>query len=295
MCQRLITKWFMRTKQYLAIIVLVIFLVAFVLIGHSYLFLGEDWKKTLGILDFLHPYAQNKTLGIHHAFFGVPWTLFFIPHMFLPMSYSNAINMLLNIIVPMLVIAKYKGNYKTIAMVFLSPLFWLTLAVNNIDWIPLLAFLLPPHLMAIPLSVKPQSLGAMYLIILKREYEKNKLKGIGLLLIPLIVVVIISTVIWPTWFIDIQQKLPINVDINISPFPVLVPVGLWLLHRAYKNDDLILAACATPFLVPFIGVYSISSTATVLCCKSRRMGFVVFVAQWVIYGVEIRRLLFGGY
>jgi hypothetical protein len=67
-----------------------------------------------------------------------------------------------------------------------------------------------------------------------------------------------------------------------------------MLYRAYKADDEILAAAATPFLTPYIAPYSVTIVLALVGSKYRREAFFVYVGFWIYFIVEARRLALMG-
>lgn len=265
-------------------------LVAIVALGYvlaPFIPLGQDWRATFHGLNLQWPYAHNATAIRAAAFFNPPWLVLFIPHSQLDMAWGNAINFLLNLIVPMLVIARMGGGYRAMVLVFFSPFYMQTVAVNNVDWVPLLAFLVPPQLALLCLACKPQAVGGAALIILRQSVREKRW---SVWWVPLVGVAL-SLLIWPGWPLALLAP-DMDAAFNISPFPVLVPLGLWLLWRAWQEDDMVIAASATPLLVPFVTLYSLTTLMTVLVCRYPRMAFIVWVVGWLHAGIVVRQFLF---
>lgn len=251
--------------------------------------IGEDWRETFSRLSVRWPYEHNASATPAHKFYGVPWTMLLLPHALLPLELGNAINFLLNLTVPLAVIAKLKGGYRAMVIVYLSPFYFQVVAVNNIDWVPLLAFLMPASFAPILFSIKPQSLGGALLIFTKQAWQRWRWRG-ALIFAPLALLLTASVFVWPGWWHAVGAP-PLDANINAAPFPVLVPFGLWLMYRAWKEDDAIMAACATPFLVPYMTPYAATATMTVLACKHPRAAFAAWIATWVVAGVAIRGMI----
>lgn len=249
--------------------------------------LGEDWKTAFypAVQNFFTPYDIPN-----EKFVGFPWVLVLLPHGALPIEMGNAINFVLHLGILILLIRKYQGKWYAYVMTFTSFLFVDSARTNNIDWIPALALLLPPT-WGLPLLVgKPQILGGVALIWWKRAGFSVKM------LIPTVAVVGVSFLIWGNW---LSESLRISAGItnsfwNFSPFPLGVPIGVYLLYRAYKTDDEVLACSATPFFAPYFAPYSLSPLLALLACKYPRMAFYIYVSFWFFFVVEARRLVLIG-
>ncbi len=267
--------------------VLCVILVALVVVLAGVYPVGEDWKTAFypATQQFFTPY--NIPL---QKFVGFPHTLFFLPHGFLPIEIGNAVNFTLHLLVLTLLLRRYNANWQAYLMTFTSFTFIDLARTNNIDWLPTLAFLLPPQ-WGLPLLVsKPQILGGAGLIWWKRS-------GFSLrFLLPTVALFAISFLVWGWWLPTVLQLSGglTNTFWNFSPFPLGIPIGAYLLYRAYQTDDEVLAACATPFFVTYFAPYSLSPLIALLACRYPRMAFYVYVSFWFFFIVEARRLVLIG-
>jgi len=239
-----------------------------------------DWEYTFAATasHWRDPYAIE-------TFTSPPWLIALLPHAWLPLAWGNALNLCLNILMIALVIRRFNGGWPLMLLVYTSPPFLDLVRTNNVDWIPLLALLLPPMWGLPILALKPHTLGAVALIWWKRSTQKIRL------ITPLLVVVALSLLIWGMWPLKIQTLG--DVSWNFAPWPFGIPLGIYMLYRAYRTDDEFLAAASTPFLVPYIAPYSIAGLLAFAGCKYRREAFFVYVAFWVYFIVESRRMAIG--
>jgi hypothetical protein len=244
---------------------------------------GVDWRNIYAGLSFWHPYEHNLTADPNAGFYNPPWLLVLLPHARLELGWGNAVNFLLNLLVPFAVIVKFKGGWKAVALVFTSPFYLQLVATNNVDWVPLLAFLAPAQWSLPFLMCKPQAVGGAALIYLKRTRGRAAL--------PALAVLALAALLWPGWWWALSG-LPLDVVINIAPFPLLVPLGLYALYRAWHADDETLAAAATPLLVPYIAPYAMTATMTVLAARHPRLAGIVWLVMWWHVGIVVRTMLF---
>jgi hypothetical protein len=242
--------------------------------------IGEDWETYhIAAQDWLHPYNEPK-------FVGMPTVLLALPHVFLSLEIGNAINMTLHAIILTSIIRVYGGGLTAVLVTFTSPMFLHLAMTNNIDWIPALAFLLPP-MWGLPfLIAKPQMLGGAALIWWKRQGFSIKM------LIPSIVVILISLLIWGFWLPDViaGSREVQSTAWNFAPFPVGIPLGLYLLYKAYRMDDEVMAAAATPLLVPYFAPYSLVPLMALLGSRYKTIAIVIYWGAWFALVVETRRL-----
>lgn len=234
---------------------------------------GIDWERTYGNTDIMMPYKNAK-------FISPPWTLLFLPHSLLPIAWGNAVNFLLNLVLIFAVIKKLGGKREAILLTLTSPIFFDLARTNNIEWLPLLGLLAPSWISGVILSCKPQCLSGMFLIALKRDWR---------VVIAPLVVLIISFVVWGWW----PERLgfnPLSNAYNFSILPIGIPYGIYLLRKAWREDDPYLAAVATPLFVPYIAPYSLVSVLAVLASRWPKAGRWMYFVLWAYAIVETRRI-----
>lgn len=218
-------------------------------------------------------------------FVNPPWLLALLPHGFLPPSLGLAVNILLTAGVAALVIRRLGGGRWALVLVFTSPFFFELVRWSNIDWVVLVAFLVPPQWGIPILLMKPQSATGAALIWWKRS-------GFSLrLLVPTAVIVGASFVIWGNWLHSFGlPQHPLYQLWNFSPFPYSIPLGVWLLVKAWRTDDDVLAAVATPLFMPYFGIHSVFVPLVLLAPRYPREALYLNLACWWFFIVEIGRL-----
>jgi hypothetical protein len=251
--------------------------IAVVGVRHYYTF-GVDWQATF------YPASQNwRDPYVIPTFTNPPWILVLLPHALLGQEWGGAINLVLNVAVTGAIIWRYKGGWQALLLTFTSPVFFDLARTNNVDWIPALAFLVPAMWGLPLLAVKPQALGGAALVWWKR-------RGFSpLVFVPVVVVIGLSLVVWGFW----PERVGLVSSArywNFAPFPIGIPLGVYLLWRAYQAEDEILAAAATPFLMPYFAPYSLAPLLALVACRYRREAFYAYAGFWMFFVVENRRL-----
>lgn len=240
---------------------------------------GIDWKFTYvqAAENWRDPYVIPGLADREQPFTNPPWVLALLPHAFLlPENVGAAVNSLITVVVILLVIRRFGGNWQTAAMTFTSMPFFDLMLKSNVDWITMVALLVPP-MWGLPLLViKPHSIGAVALIWWKRQGFSWRM------FVPSAVIGVLSLLVWGLWFTRVG--LPWNVAAwNFAPFPYFIPLGLYMLYRGYRSDDAFLAAAATPFLTPYIATYSVTAIFAFTGSKYRREMFIVWCAYWIYF------------
>lgn len=239
--------------------------------------IGRDWPAW-------NVSSTAQITGVYDKpFTGAPYAYFALPHVLLDISIGNAINLALNILVIAAVAYRYAGKqwHIAFAIAMTSPMAINLIMSNNIDWIPLSAFLVADWAAYPLLAMKPQVLGMAAIIRFKRNPYL-------LPLIPLIVLVIASIAIWGAWWQHLGGGL-FNVAWNFAPFPYMIPVGLYLIWIAWKREDEIIAACATPFLVPYFAPYSLAGLHVLLASRYRKAAIILWCFSWWFLIITARR------
>ena len=241
--------------------------------------IGRDWQTWN-----VSTWEQLKAPYDMPDFAGIPFAYFMLPHALLPINIGNAINLALNILVIGAVAYRYAGArwHIAFAIAMTTPMAVNLIMSNNIDWIPLSAFLVADWAAYPLLACKPQMLAGMAIIRFKANPRP-------LCLLPLIVVLIASMALWGAWWTHLGDGLT-TVAWNFAPFPFFIPVGLYLLWLAWKRDDEIIAACATPFLVPYFAPYSLTGLHVLLACRYRRAAMWLWFFSWWFLIIAGRRM-----
>jgi hypothetical protein len=241
--------------------------------------IGRDWQTwdVSSIEQIQYPYTMPD-------FTGMPFAFFALPHSLLDIDFGNAINLTLNILVIGLVAYKFAGDswHIAIAITMTSPMAINLIMSNNIDWIPLASFLFSDWLAYPMLAMKPQVLAGAAIIRFKRNPNL-------FVLIPLIAMLIASVLIWGTWWTQLGDGLT-ALPWNFAPFPYFIPIGIYLLWIAWKRDDEIISACATPFFVPYFAPYSLTSLQILLACKYRKQSIWLWCFSWWFVIITAKRI-----
>ncbi|MEJ5223721.1 MAG: hypothetical protein WHV44_04635 [Anaerolineales bacterium] len=244
-----------------------------------YVFLpeGVDWINTFFVVA-KNPFSPYQTW----SFINPPWVaLLLTPLGLLPARLSGAVNASITFFIISIFVVKEKGKLIELILVLTSLPFLAALYTGTIEWIPVLAFLLPAEVGMLLLLAKPQSGIFAGLIWWKKSNQKLRLLlfGGGALLV--------SFLVWGNWIEKIATNIRymdatgIGLSLhNASPWPWGIPVGLFLLYLAWKKSDELLAVIATMFLVPYYVIHSLTLGFACVVLKNRRVGVAVWLLLW---------------
>ncbi len=246
-----------------------------------------DWYDNFGLVALtpLAPYQVN-------TYFNPPWfALVLAPLGLLPFRIGQAINSFLNLAITALVVARYGGKRWSLVLTLTSLPFAALLLNGNVEWISMSAFLLPAQWGLIFISAKPQTGGLAALLWFKQA--PNKLR----FLLPLAIIIGTSLLIWRGWptsmLANIAHAPPESIkDPNVSPWPWLIPIGLWLLYLAWRQDDVLLAVSATFCLVPYFIIHTVTILFALLSTRHLRTSIVVWIFLWTFAVIKSWHLLF---
>jgi hypothetical protein len=250
-------------KNILPIIAIVVFLACLILaVRHAIHFespivasvIGADWRlyfqpATMEVLHGRTPYAIE-------GFYNPPWvTIPLLPLATLPLDWSIPIMMTLNL-AAWTYTAMRLGMKSFIILPFI--IFsgaMINSTIGNLDGLLSLGLFLPPPLAVLVVMIKPQIGAPIVLfwsmrILLDRGTLKLKFINMAKLLAPFALLMVLSFVLYGTWFI--QGADAVGKSWNTSPWPRLIPLGVSLLVLSIYTKDLRWALAAIPYVTPYL-------------------------------------------
>lgn len=240
---------------------------------------GVDWQDSfVPAVQHLPRYYDANTV-----FAGFPLQLIFLPHAALG-AWGAAFNRALLIIVPILVIRKLNGGAVAYLLAFTNPFILSAFNTNQVDWLPLAAWLVPTWLGLLLLSVKPQVVGGAAVVWLWRHRAKP------IVYAPTCAVWAFSLVVWDYGQVvaQIASVGVVAAGWDYSPFPFAIPLGAWLLWRGWRSDDEYLAAAATPCFAPYFAPYSLMPLTVLLACRYPRWAAVLSLGFWWYVVIKVK-------
>jgi hypothetical protein len=215
------------------------------------------------------------------AFLNPPWVaLILAPLRLLSFKYALAVNAFLNCAITILVVARNGGRWKNILLTLTSAPFLILMSNGNIEWLPMLAFIIPSGWGMAFLLSKPQT-GILAALIWFKQSRRR-----FLLLIPPAALIVVSFLVWGWWPGQMLFHTSYNggsVSVgpwNFSPWPWLVPVGLILLYQAWKREDELLAVASTLCLTPYLAIYSLTLYMALLAARKPRLAWIAWIILW---------------
>jgi hypothetical protein len=233
---------------------LFIILVLVLVIAMSiYLPPGVDWETAY------RPAARELLSGRSpynvYGFYNPAWSLLpILPLAVLPINVGRAAFLLMSL--SGFGYAAYKLNARPLALgVFLvSPPVLHCLLNANIDWIPLLGFVLPPQIGLFLISVKPQVGFTVAIFWFIEAWRNGGWRETLRVFWPFTVIFLLSLVLFGFW--PARSAREVGLWWNASLWPASLPVGLGLMAAALRTRKIRFAMGAAPCLSPYVLLHS---------------------------------------
>jgi len=247
-------------RTYIAILsVLIALLLLFILwFEYNYLPPGKDWVKTFrpATLELL---ARRSPYNIP-TFYMPPWVLIpFIPLAILPEKIGSLIITDVGLLSYIFVIRKLKIRPVAAMAFLLCPATIIGLHAANIDWLIIFGFIMPPPIGLFLVLLKPQVGAAVALYWLVEAWRLGKVRTTIKTFLPISLAYLLSFAIFGPWLLkagELVDKTGYQGYMDISLWPMSIPIGLVFLVMAIRQRKINFAYMASPFLSPYVGANS---------------------------------------
>ncbi|GAP06394.1 hypothetical protein ATHL_01248 [Anaerolinea thermolimosa] len=222
-----------------------------VVLGSLYLPDGIDWHYTyrpaaLAFLSGKSPYSVD-------IFFSAPWSLLpLIPLAVLPENIGRAILFLLGLGLFTFTARRLGATPLSCVAFLLSPPVLHCLLNSNIEWMPLLGFVLPPQIGLFFLSIKPQIGIGVGIFWLVEAWRNGGFKEVVRVFWPISLALLVSWIVFGFWPLRFFDTLSLTRTYNASLWPISIPVGLTLLASSVRKRNIRYAMAASPCLSPYV-------------------------------------------
>ncbi|NOH13429.1 MAG: hypothetical protein HND51_17465 [Chloroflexi bacterium] len=190
------------------------------------------------------------------GFYNPPWTIIpLIPFAILPERFGSALMIMAAI--ASLAYVSHRMGAKPIAVILLvlSPPALHGYLSGNIDWLPVIGYLMPPQIGLFFISIKPQlglGVGVYWLAESWREGGWRKTLQV---FAPVAIGLLLSFALFGLW----PLKYNFNAEDwwwNASLWPTSLPVGLGLMVAALRTRRIEYAIAASPCFSPYVLFHS---------------------------------------
>jgi len=248
--------------KYLKIALLIILAAVTIPLLYTSLPVGLDWRDAYRPAALVMLHGGDPYTGTPAPFLNAPWTLLpFIPFALMPYQIGR-VGIFIVGLAGFAYIA-YKLKAKPLAMViFLSSASVVGCLNNgNLDWLPMLSFVLPAPVGLLFAVMKPQVGIGVILYWLVMSYREGGVKRVAYIFAPVTILTLASFALYGFWFLHFaDMKGNIN---NASLFPYGAIVGFVLMWLSLRKDGSgRYAMSASPFLAPYVSQFSWAAVLT---------------------------------
>jgi hypothetical protein len=184
--------------------------------------------------------------------------------------------------------------YRMGAKPFILALFLLSypvlgdLANGNIEWMPMLGFVLPPQIGLMFVLIKPQVGVGVSIFWLLEAWREGGVRQVARTFAPVIILFLGSFLLYGFWPLHFLNTLALankiqsdnSLDYNASLWPIGVVVGLALLITAIKKRNYRLSIMSSPFLSPY-ALMATYATSLLAWIKKPWIFLVIWAITWI--------------
>lgn len=244
--------------------------------------IGMDWEQVyrpaaLALANGKSPYTV--------VFYAAPWSVIpLVPFALLPPDLGNAGVFILGLSAFAYVAYKLGAGPGNMSIFLLSAPVVGCLIFGNIEWMPLLGFVLPAPIGLIFAVIKPQvGIGLViywFVHILRTKGIWEVIKTFT----PVTLVTLLSFWMygfWPLLFQKtMEQSQTSSLAYNTSLWPQGIFVGIWLLYKSIQKQKPGMALASSPFLSPYALQFTWVSVLTGLIGSPLEL-LLVSVGLWI--------------
>ncbi len=215
--------------------------------------IGMDWEQVyrpaaLAMAQGKSPYSV--------VFYAAPWSVIpLIPFALLPSELGNIGVFILGLSAFAYVAYKLGAGPGNMAIFLLSAPVVGCLIYGNIEWMPLLGFVLPPQIGLIFAIIKPQVGIGLAIYWFVHIFRTKGIIEVIKTFTPVILVTLLSFWMYGFWPLIFQKTMEQSrtsaLDYNTSLWPQGIFVGIWLLYKAIQKQKPGMALASSPFLSPY--------------------------------------------
>lgn len=264
-------------------LLLAIFVMVFVITASLYLPLGIDWHQTLrpsavALLSGNSPYMASPQA----PYTGAPWGVWaMVPLSLFPENIGRAILLLMSIVAFAVAARRLGAKRLSLVAFLLSPPVLHSLLNANLDWMPLLGFVVPPQIGLFLILVKPQMGSVVALFWLIEAWRSNGLRQVLWVFSPVVIALGISFLFYGLWPMNALQVFQDSRTWNASLWPTSIPIGLGLLWASIRKHEIRFAMAASPCLSPYVLFHSWAGALVALVTLPGEM-MIVVIGLWIL-------------
>ena len=235
-------------------------------------------------LAIVQGYSPYNTALTEAPYAGAPWGLLpLIPLALLPEQIGRSF--LFAISLAAFGYSAYRLGAKPVAMLafLISPPILHCLLNANLDWMPLLGYIMPPQFGLFFLSIKPQMGSVVAVFWLIEAWRQGGWRRVLWIFGPFTLALLLSLALYGFWPLNILKASTYTTWWNASLWPASIPVGLVLALAAIRRNKVNYAMAASPCLSPHVLLHSWSAAlVSIVSLTPETIAAVVGLWVWVI-------------
>ncbi len=241
---------------------------------------GVDWVNTyrpasIALLNGQSPYTVD-------IYFAPPWALIpLLPFALLPEQIGRGAIFVVGLIAFSYTTIKLGGNKIALISILLSPPVIHCLYNSNIEWLPILGFILPPQIGLFFVSIKPQIGIGITIFWFFASFNKGGFREVFRVFAPFSIVLVLSFLVFGFWPLRFRETISLTNEYNSSIWPLGIPIGILLLAKAFLSKRAHPAMAAGPFLSPYV-LFHAYSGAILALSPSAIYSTVASISLWII-------------
>lgn len=278
-------RWLDRLAQVGVLLLLVAAIIAACLTYARLSHNAVDWMLVFRpaadhLIHGRNPYAALNVSGSTMWFFNPPWALLpVLPTVWMGETGGRAYMLAVSIFAVLFICYRLQLRPGAMLLVLFSLPVLNMLRFGQLEWLVLLGLVLPRPLGLFFLLVKPQVGAIVALVWAYEAWRDEGWYGAYKLIGPVVIAYFLSFMAYGFWLADMFHA-PV-VGANISVFPWLVPVGLFVGWVALRKGDDRLALGSAPLVAPYVSPTSLTGMVVALA-RNERLLAVYFVAHWAV-------------
>lgn len=216
--------------------------------------IGMDWEQTYRPAALAM--AHGKSPYSVEIFYAAPWSVIpLIPFALLPPDLGNIGVFLLGLCAFAYTAYKLGAGSGSMSIFLLSASVVGCLVYGNIEWMPLLGFVLPAPIGLIFAIIKPQVGIGLVIYWFVHIFRTKGFWEVVKTFAPVTLITLLSFWLYGFWPLLFQKTMEQSenslVAYNTSLWPQGIFVGVWLLYNSIKNQKPGMALASSPFLSPY--------------------------------------------
>jgi hypothetical protein len=239
---------------------------------------GVDWRTAFrpGALDLLRTGNPFDTPG----YFNAPWAaVLLLPLALLPEQVGYGLLVVIGLAASAYAAHRLGASPLTLALFLLSPPVLHSLLNGNIDWMPLLGYVLPPQIGLLLVTIKPQMGSVVAVFWLIETWRAGGWREVLRVFWPVTALMGLSLALYGLWPLRFEAEL--DLWWNASLWPASIPVGLVLAVSAVRRREIRFAMAASPCLAPYVLLHSWSAALIGLVGSKWEM-VAAFAGLWLL-------------